>query len=104
MGYQSKAKGSASIAIGKQNNSNLGDTITVGNSNTANTMGGIAIGKNNIADSSIGDPTTANKENSQIAIGLDNKATSQDTVAIGREAESTKNWCCFFRCAYKSER
>ncbi|MFQ8945122.1 ESPR-type extended signal peptide-containing protein [Veillonella rogosae] len=90
MGYQSKAKGSASIAIGKQNNSNLGDTITVGNSNTANTMGGIAIGKNNIADSSIGDPTTANKENSQIAIGLDNKATSQDTVAIGREAESTK--------------
>ena len=90
MGYQSKAKGSASIAIGKQNNSNLGDTITMGNSNTANTMGGIAIGKNNIADSSIGDPTTANKENSQIAIGLDNKATSQDTVAIGREAESTK--------------
>ncbi len=90
MGYQSKAKGSASIAIGKQNNSNLGDTITMGNSNTANTMGGIAIGKNNIADSSIGDPTTATKENSQIAIGLDNKATSQDTVAIGREAESTK--------------
>jgi len=90
MGYQSKAKGSASIAIGKQNNSNLGDTITMGNKNTANTMGGIAIGKNNIADSSIGDPTTANKENSQIAIGLDNKATSQDTVAIGREAESTK--------------
>ena len=90
MGYQSKAKGSASIAIGKQNNSNLGDTITMGNSNTANTMGGIAIGKNNIADSSIGDPTTANKENSQIAIGLDNKATSLDTVAIGREAESTK--------------
>ena len=90
MGYQSKAKGSASIAIGKQNNSNLGDTITMGNSNTANTMGGIAIGKNNIADSSIGDPTTANKENSQIAIGLNNKATSQDTVAIGREAESTK--------------
>ncbi|WP_314360852.1 ESPR-type extended signal peptide-containing protein [uncultured Veillonella sp.] len=90
MGYQSKAKGSASIAIGKQNNSNLGDTITMGNSNTANTMGGIAIGKNNIADSSIGDSTTANKENSQIAIGLDNKATSLDTVAIGREAESTK--------------
>ena len=90
MGYQSKAKGSASIAIGKQNNSNLGDTITMGNSNTANTMGGIAIGKNNIADSSIGDPTTANKENSQIAIGLNNKATSLDTVAIGREAESTK--------------
>ena len=90
MGYQSKAKGSASIAIGKQNNSNLGDTITMGNKNTANTMGGIAIGKNNIADSSIGDPTTATKENSQIAIGLDNKATSQDTVAIGREAESTK--------------
>ena len=90
IGYQSNAKGSASIAIGKQNNSNLGDTITMGNSNTANTMGGIAIGKNNIADSSIGDPTTANKENSQIAIGLDNKATSQDTVAIGREAESTK--------------
>ena len=90
MGYQSKAKGSASIAIGKQNNSNLGDTITMGNSNTANTMGGIAIGKNNIADSSIGDPTTATKENSQIAIGLDNKATSLDTVAIGREAESTK--------------
>ena len=90
MGYQSKAKGSASIAIGKQNNSNLGDTITMGNKNTANTMGGIAIGKNNIADSSIGDPSTATKENSQIAIGLDNKATSQDTVAIGREAESTK--------------
>ena len=90
IGYKSNAKGSASIAIGKQNNSNLGDTITMGNSNTANTMGGIAIGKNNIADSSIGDPTTANKENSQIAIGLDNKATSQDTVAIGREAESTK--------------
>ena len=90
MGYQSKAKGSASIAIGKQNKSNLGDTITMGNSNTANTMGGIAIGKNNIADSSIGDSTTANKENSQIAIGLDNKATSLDTVAIGREAESTK--------------
>ena len=90
MGYQSKAKGSASIAIGKQNNSNLGDTITMGNSNTANTMGGIAIGKNNIADSSIGDPTTATKENSQIAIGRDNKATSMDTVAIGREAESTK--------------
>ena len=90
IGYQSNAKGSASIAIGKQNNSNLGDTITMGNKNTANTMGGIAIGKNNIADSSIGDPTTANKENSQIAIGLDNKATSQDTVAIGREAESTK--------------
>ena len=90
MGYQSKAKGSASIAIGKQNNSNLGDTITMGNSNTANTMGGIAIGKNNIADSSVGDPTTANKENSQIAIGLNNKATSLDTVAIGREAESTK--------------
>ena len=90
MGYQSKAKGSASIAIGKQNNSNLGDTITMGNSNTANTMGGIAIGKNNIADSSIGDSSTANKENSQIAIGLDNKATSLDTVAIGREAESTK--------------
>ena len=90
MGYQSKAKGSASIAIGKQNNSNLGDTITMGNSNTANTMGGIAIGKNNIADSSIGDPTTATKENSQIAIGLNNKATSLDTVAIGREAESTK--------------
>ena len=90
MGYQSKAKGSASIAIGKQNNSNLGDTITVGNKNTANTMGGIAIGKNNIADSSVGDSTSANKENSQIAIGLDNKATSVDTVAIGREAESTK--------------
>ena len=90
IGYQSNAKGSASIAIGKQNNSNLGDTITMGNSNTANTMGGIAIGKNNIADSSIGDPTTANKENSQIAIGLNNKATSLDTVAIGREAESTK--------------
>ena len=90
MGYKSKANGSASIAIGKLNNSNLGDTITMGNSNTANTMGGIAIGKNNIADSSIGDPTTATKENSQIAIGLDNKATSQDTVAIGREAESTK--------------
>ena len=90
IGYKSNAKGSASIAIGKQNNSNLGDTITMGNSNTANTMGGIAIGKNNIADSSIGDPTTATKENSQIAIGLDNKATSQDTVAIGREAESTK--------------
>ena len=90
MGYQSKAKGSASIAIGKQNNSNLGDTITMGNSNTANTMGGIAIGKNNTADSSIGDPTTANKENSQIAIGLDNKATSLDTVAIGREVKSTK--------------
>ena len=91
MGYQSKAKGSASIAIGKQNNSNLGDTITMGNSNTANTMGGIAIGKNNIADSSIGDSTSATKENSQIAIGLDNKATSVDTVAIGREAESTKS-------------
>ena len=90
IGYKSNAKGSASIAIGKENNSNLGDTITMGNKNTANTMGGIAIGKNNIADSSIGDPTTANKENSQIAIGLDNKATSQDTVAIGREAESTK--------------
>ena len=90
IGYKSNAKGSASIAIGKQNNSNLGDTITMGNSNTANTMGGIAIGKNNIADSSIGDPTTANKENSQIAIGLNNKATSLDTVAIGREAESTK--------------
>ena len=90
IGYKSNAKGSASIAIGKQNNSNLGDTITMGNSNTANTMGGIAIGKNNIADSSIGDSTTANKENSQIAIGLDNKATSLDTVAIGREAESTK--------------
>ena len=90
IGYKSNAKGSASIAIGKQNNSNLGDTITMGNSNTANTMGGIAIGKNNIADSSIGDPSTATKENSQIAIGLDNKATSQDTVAIGREAESTK--------------
>ena len=90
IGYKSNAKGSASIAIGKQNNSNLGDTITMGNSNTANTMGGIAIGKNNIADSSIGDPTTANEENSQIAIGRDNKATSMDTVAIGREAESTK--------------
>ena len=91
MGYKSNAKGSASIAIGKQNNSNLGDTITVGNSNTANTMGGIAIGKNNTADSSIGDSTSATKENSQIAIGLDNKATSVDTVAIGREAESTKS-------------
>ena len=91
MGYQSQAKGSASVAIGKQNKSNVGDTITMGNSNTANTMGGIAIGKNNIADSSIGDSTSATKENSQIAIGLDNKATSVDTVAIGREAESTKS-------------
>ena len=91
MGYQSQAKGSASVAIGKQNKSNVGDTITMGNSNTANTMGGIAIGKNNTADSSIGDSTSATKENSQIAIGLDNKATSVDTVAIGREAESTKS-------------
>ena len=91
MGYQSQAKGSAAVAIGKQNKSNVGDTITVGNSNTANTMGGIAIGKNNTADSSIGDSTSATKENSQIAIGLDNKATSVDTVAIGREAESTKS-------------
>ena len=91
IGYKSNAKGSASIAIGKENNSNLGDTITMGHKNTANTMGGIAIGKNNISDSSIGDSSSATKENSQIAIGLDNKATSVDTVAIGREAESTKS-------------
>ena len=90
IGYQSKAEGSASVAIGKQNKSNMADTITMGNGNTANTMGGIAIGLNNKADSSIGDSTTANKSNLQIAFGRDNEATSLDTIAIGREVKSTK--------------
>ena len=90
IGYQSKANGSASVAIGKQNKSNMADTITMGNGNTANTMGGIAIGLNNKADSSIGDSTTANKSNLQIAFGRDNEATSLDTIAIGREVKSTK--------------
>ena len=90
IGYQSKAEGSASVAIGKQNKSNKADTITMGNGNTANTMGGIAIGLNNKADSSIGDSTTANKSNLQIAFGRDNEATSLDTIAIGREVKSTK--------------
>ena len=90
IGYQSKANGSASVAIGKQNKSNMADTVTMGNGNTANTMGGIAIGLNNTADSSIGDSTTANKSNLQIAFGRDNEATSLDTIAIGREVKSTK--------------
>ena len=90
IGYQSKANGSASVAIGKQNKSNMADTITMGNGNTVNTMGGIAIGLNNKADSSIGDSTTANKSNLQIAFGRDNEATSLDTIAIGREVKSTK--------------
>ena len=45
-------------------------------------MGGISIGKNNLTDSSVGDPSSINKENSQIAIGRDNVATHLDTIAL----------------------
>ena len=90
IGNASNTNGDSAVAIGDTNQSKKLDTITIGHTNTANTMGGIAIGLNNMADSSIGDPTTANKSNLQLALGRDNRATSLDTIAIGREVNSTK--------------
>jgi len=88
-GYSNNANGQNSVAIGSENTSHVADTITMGQKNNAKTMGGISIGKNNLTDSSVGDPSSINKENSQIAIGRDNVATHLDTIAIGRETKAT---------------
>ena len=86
-GYKENALGQNSVAIGSENTSHVADTITLGQSNNAKTMGGISIGKNNLTDSADGNrgDVRRNHENSQIAIGRDNKATELDTIAIGRE-------------------
>ena len=90
-GYKENALGQNSVAIGSENTSHVADTITLGQSNNAKTMGGISIGKNNLTDSANGDrnDTRRNHENSQIAIGRDNKATELDTIAIGRETTAS---------------
>ena len=90
-GYKENALGQNSVAIGSENTSHVADTITLGQQNNAKTMGGISIGKNNLTDSADGNrgDVRRNKENSQIAIGRDNKATELDTIAIGRETTAS---------------
>ena len=90
-GYRENALGQNSVAIGSENTSHVADTITLGQQNNAKTMGGISIGKNNLTDSADGNrgDVRRNKENSQIAIGRDNKATELDTIAIGRETTAS---------------
>ena len=90
-GYKENALGQNSVAIGSENTSHVADTITLGQSNNAKTMGGISIGKNNLTDSADGNrgDVRRNHENSQIAIGRDNKATELDTIAIGRETTAS---------------
>ncbi len=88
-GYSNNANGQNSVAIGSENTSHVADTVTLGQFNNAKTMGGISIGKNNLTDSSVGDPSSINKENSQIAIGRDNVATHLDTIAYHRETKAT---------------
>ena len=90
-GYNNNANGQNSVAIGSENTSHVADTITLGQFNNAKTMGGISIGKNNLTDSADGNrgDVRRNHENSQIAIGRDNKATELDTIAIGRETTAS---------------
>ena len=90
-GFHANAAGQDSVAVGTYNNSYVADTVTLGQFNNAKTMGGISIGKNNLTDSADGkrDDVRRNKENSQIAIGRDNKATELDTIAIGRETTAS---------------
>ena len=91
VGRLSTALGDRAVAFGEEVHAKKEDTIAIGNKNNSNTGGGIAIGKGNLADSTNEGAATGEREkqNSQIAIGRDNKATHIDTTAIGREVTSS---------------